>query len=297
MKILYKNRTALHPMLQWAAAAVCAAAYFLCCLPSFHLIGRFTVQMTLSVVLSAICTVLFFFILPRSLTVIGKGLSLFLMTMLTIAIKDQIVEQIKAGSFTGWVQTFFYDRPLTVAIVWAVAFVLVMAMRLLLPYNEVLRPFRADYLCFFKDSSGVFLLFYVCVLIYCFLLQRKPGGESGINLVPFSMISAYIASASFAYESIFYLIGNVLCFFPFGFFYRVYKPRFDVARFIMLPIILSLLIEISQIVFGMGDFDVDDIIMNAFGFYFGYFLSYLADKIREKRTAGEETTIFAPADA
>ena len=114
-----------------------------------------------------------------------------------------------------------------------------------------------------------------------------------MNLIPFAMIFSYVASASFAYESIFYLIGNLLCFFPFGFYYRIYKRRFDKLRLILLPIIISLLIEISQILFGMGDFDVDDIIMNAFGFYVGYFLSYLTDKIRQKRTAGEEATIFS----
>ncbi len=294
---LYKERSTLHPVLQWTAAVVCAAAYFLCCLPSFHLIGRFTVQMTLSVLFSVLCTVVFFFALPRSLLVIGKGLSLFLVTMLTLAIAEQITEQLKTGQFSGWAHTFFYDRPLTVAVVWAVAFVLLMALRLFLPFTAELEVFRTDYVRFFRDSSGMFLLFYVCVLIYCFLLQRRPGGESGMNLIPFAMIFSYIASASFAYESIFYLIGNVLCFFPFGFFYRIYKPRFDLLRLILLPLVLSLLIEISQIIFGMGDFDVDDIIMNAFGFYFGYFLSFLTDKIREKRTAGEEKSIFTSANS
>lgn len=293
MPDLYKERSTLHPVLQWTAAAVCAAAYFLCCLPSFRLIGRFALQMTLSVLLSAVCTAVFFFVLPRSLLVIGKALSLFLFSMLSVAAAEQVTQQMKAGSFSGWVHTFFYDRPLTVAVVWASAFVLPMALRLLLPYSASLAPFRKDYMRFFKDASGVFLVFYGCVLLYCFALQRAPGGESGMNLIPFSMIFSYISSASFAYESIFYLIGNLLCFFPFGFYYRIYKARFDVVRLILLPVVLSLLIEISQILFGMGDFDVDDIIMNAFGFYVGYALSFLLDKLRQKRTAGEETTIFA----
>ena len=297
MPELYRTKPTLHPVLQWAAAGICAAAYFLCCLPSFHMIGKFAVQMTLSVLFSAGCTVVFFFILPRSLLVIGKGLSLFLCAMLCTAIAGQIVQQIRAGKLIGWVHTFFYDRPLTVAVVWAVAFVLLMALRLFSPQRDAYTIFRTDYVQFFKDASGVFLLFYVCVLIYCFLLQRRPGGESGMNLIPFSMILAYISSMSYAYESVFYLIGNVLCFFPFGFFYRIRRRKSDRIRLILLPIVLSLLIEVSQILLGMGDFDVDDIIMNAFGFYFGYFLSFLCDKTREKRTAGEETTIFQAPSA
>lgn len=295
MPKLYRDRSTLHPVLQWTAAAVCAAAYFLCCLPSFHLIGKFMLQMTLSVVLSACCTAAFFFLLPRSLRVIGKGLSLFLLAILAWAIAEQIMQQLRVGQFTGWVHTFFYDRPLTVAVVWAVGYVLPMALRLVLPYRDVFATFRADYARYFRDASGTFLVFYVCVLVYCFLLQRSPGGESGMNLIPFAMIFSYFGTMSYAYESIFYLIGNVLCFFPFGFFYRIYKRRFDWARLILVPVILSLLIEVSQILLGMGDFDVDDIIMNASGFYFGYFLSFLFDKLREKRTQGEETTIFTPS--
>lgn len=293
MPELYKDKSTLHPVLQWTAAAVCAAAYFLCCLPSFHLIGKFALQMTLSVFFSAGCTVVFFFAIPRSLLVIGKGLSLFLSAMLCAALVEQIGQQIKAGKITGWIQTFFYDKPLTVAVVWAVAFVLLLALRLFLPQSASLATFREDFARFFRDASGMFMLFYMCVLIYCFLLQRKPGGESGMNLIPFSMILAYIGAMSYAYETVFYLIGNVLCFFPFGFFYRIRHRKADWVRLILMPIVLSLLIEVSQILLGMGDFDVDDIIMNAFGFYFGYFLSFLCDKIREKRTAGEETTVFA----
>ncbi len=292
MPDLYKDKPALHPVLQWMAAAVCAAAYFFCCLPSFHLIGKFGLQMALSVLLSAMCTALFFFAVPRSMLVLGKGQSLFLAAMLTAAVAEQILQLVESGEFSGWMHTFFYDRPLTVAVVWAVSYVMLMALRLFLPHVPEYGTFRTDYTRFFKDSSGIFLVFYVCVLLYCFVLQRAPGGESGMNLIPFAMIFAYVGNMSFAYESIFYLIGNLLCFFPFGFFYRIYRKNNNMVRLIFLPILLSLLIEISQLLLGMGDFDVDDIIMNAFGFYVGYFLSFLFDRIRQKRTAGEETTIF-----
>ena len=292
MRKLYRDKSTLHPVLQWTAAAVCAAAYFLCCLPSFRLIGRFALQMLLSVVLSAGCTAVFFFALPRSLRVIGKALSLFLLAMLTLALVGQVQEQIRLGGYPGWAHTFFYDRPLTVAVVWATGFILLSALRLFLPYRPELAPLREDYARFFKDASGVFLLFYTCVLVYCFLLQRSPGGESGVNLIPFAMIFSYFGTMSFAYESIFYMIGNLLCFFPFGFYYRIRKKRADLLLTVLMPVVLSLLIEASQLLFGMGDFDVDDILMNAFGFYFGYVLSFLCDKLRAAITAGEEATVF-----
>ena len=141
MRKLYRDKSTLHPVLQWTAAAVCAAAYFLCCLPSFRLIGRFALQMLLSVVLSAGCTAVFFFAVPRSLRVIGKALSLFLLAMLTLALVGQVQEQIRLGGYPGWAHTFFYDRPLTVAVVWATGFILLSALRLFLPYRRIMRGF------------------------------------------------------------------------------------------------------------------------------------------------------------
>ncbi|MBQ7542714.1 MAG: VanZ family protein [Clostridia bacterium] len=293
MHRIYKEKPFLHPVVQWLCAAVCGALYAACCLPSFRLIGHFAVQMALSVVLSALCTAIVFFAVPRSLTVLGKALSLFLLCMLLAAVIAQIRAQAAVGTFSFWRQTFFYDKPLTVAVVWAVGYTSVMLLRLLCPQSEALRAFRTDYMRFFRDSTGVFLVFYICVLVYCFLLQRRPGGDAGMNLVPFAMIITYIGAASYAYETLFYLVGNLLCFFPFGFYYRIYRAdRTYMVRIMLLPVVISLLIELSQLVFKMGDFDVDDILMNAFGFYFGFFLSYLFDVIRQKRTAGEERSIF-----
>lgn len=292
MNVLYRAHKPLPAAVRMIAAVCIGAAYFVCCLPSFHLIGHFAVQMALSVLLSVMVTALLFFLLPRSLTVLGDGLSVFLAAMLIWCAYAQILAQMDAGHFEGWISIFFYDKPLTVSVVWAAAFVSLMALRLFLPFRPELSQFRADYSVCFRHASGVFLVFYVCVLLYCFILQRKPGNEPGLNLIPFAMIGSYFNSMSYAYESIFYLIGNVLCFFPFGFYDRIYKPDAPLYRRILLPVVLSLLIEVSQLLFRMGDFDVDDILMNAVGFYIGCLLPGWIAKLRSKRTAGEESQIF-----
>ena len=296
MNKLYRESFILHPALQWLIAAAVAIAYYLCCLPSFRLIGHFTVQILLSILFSLICTAGFFVLLPRSLTVIGKGLSLFLLGILAKTMFDQIVLQIQAGRLSWWQYTFFYDKPMIVSFVWAVGYVSLMLLRLSLPMKNSPPHFMSDYTRFFRDSTGVFLFFYVCVRIYCFILQREPGGEAGVNLVPFAMIAEYFQVSSASYENRFYFLGNLLCFFPFGFFLRVFRVKTDMVRIILIPLVCSVVIEAAQLLLNMGHFDIDDILMNAFGFYFGYFLSYLLDLARTKISAGEEQTIFALAE-
>lgn len=292
MNKLYHASAPLHPVLQWLCAAVCAAVYWGCCLPSFTLIGQFAVQIALSVVSSALCTAVFFSVFPRSLTFLGKSLSLFLLFALLRALIDQIRIQKETGFSLHWTYTFFYDKPTIVIVVWTVGYSLFMLLRLMLPEHKQFEQFKADYFRFFKDSFIGFLVFYICLLLYSFLLQRAPGAEETPNLIPFTMIRTYIRTASFSYESIFYLLGNILCFFPLGFYFRLFKSKHIIISAIILPILFSLAIEASQYLMHTGHFDVDDILMNCFGFYAGFLLSVLLDSLRKKITKGAEVSIF-----
>ena len=288
----YKDSTSPNSIFVTIGTVLTAAAYSLCCLPSFYRIGHFFEQIILAILLSFAVSALVYFFCPRSLVFLGKGLSVFLCVFIAIAIGGQVKEQIAIGQFVGWINTFFYDKPLIVALVWATPFVSVLLLRIFLPHTEQFQIFREDFRTFYRNSVGVFLFFYVCVLAYCFILQRKPGIEPGLNLTPFSMILTYLNSFSYAYESVLYLVGNVLCFFPFGFFYRIRKQKLDPIRTVLLPITISLLIEVSQLLLRMGDFDIDDIIMNSFGFYLGLLVAFSISKIRQAVTKGEERSIF-----
>ena len=130
MNKIYRQRNTLHPVLQCLIAFVIGALYWLCCLPSFRLIGHFGAQVFWAVLLSLLCTALLFLIIPRSLTVLGKGLSVFLLSALAKALYDQIILQIQAGQLSQWQYTFFYDKPMVVAFVWAVVYVSLMLLRL-----------------------------------------------------------------------------------------------------------------------------------------------------------------------
>ncbi len=265
-----------------------------CCIPSFRSIGHFVFQISTAAVLSFVCTAVIFLVFRSSLRSLADSLSVFLLIMLSIAVYQQITAQfsLDVPFSEGWIYTFYYDKPLTVAIVWGVSFLSTLILRLILPYTEMYAGFRADFSLFLKRSSKGFLVYYIFVLVYCFVLQRAPQTQSGVNLIPFNMIMTYINSSTSVYESLFYFTGNFICFLPFGFLYAVSKKKPEWLRLISLPIVISLLIEVSQLLLKNGNFDVDDILLNALGFYIGVSLVFLLNFIRSSITSGKEKTIF-----
>ncbi|MFQ9515733.1 MAG: VanZ family protein [Eubacterium sp.] len=74
------------------------------------------------------------------------------------------------------------------------------------------------------------------------------------------------------------LLGNIVCFMPFGFLLptvsrkKVFKNVISVTLFAML---FSVLIETAQLVTKVGAFDVDDIFLNTIGGLSGYILMKL----------------------
>ena len=93
------------------------------------------------------------------------------------------------------------------------------------------------------------------------------------NLVPFESIAAYLLNFdSYNFDVWFFnTFGNILVFLPLGIFLPVLFPRMRTAfRVIISAFSCSLAIELIQFVTWLGQFDVDDLILNAAGAYIGY---------------------------
>ena len=79
------------------------------------------------------------------------------------------------------------------------------------------------------------------------------------------------------------LFGNVLAFMPYGFFMPILRPKLRrMNRMFLAAFLLSLTIEITQLLTRVGSFDVDDLILNTAGGIAGYLLFYIMNKIRSK---------------
>lgn len=77
------------------------------------------------------------------------------------------------------------------------------------------------------------------------------------------------------------LAGNVIGFLPFGFFLPILSRRLRNGFVVTaLGFGLSLLVESIQLVFKVGCFDVDDLILNTLGVLLGWLAFWICNGIR-----------------
>lgn len=140
---------------------------------------------------------------------------------------------------------------------------------------------------------GVFIC-YVLLLVNILFLSREPVLEQfnsqrplfrSINLIPFQSIMEYIFSGSDAIRGFAFgnVIGNILIFIPLG----IYLPLFGRDKRILTNLLfiftVSLFVEFTQGLLGIGVTDIDDIILNCLGGWIGilgykFFLLKLGDE-------------------
>ena len=130
------------------------------------------------------------------------------------------------------------------------------------------------------------LLGYLYLLTELLLFSfRTPMGEQSrltyeeyfkhkVNIVPFKTIQMYLGYNS--YNSIINIFGNILVFFPMGLFYGYFFKRTNnVILSILVFSFVSFVFEALQMLFLVGSFDVDDILLNALGGTIGFLLMLL----------------------
>ena len=150
-----------------------------------------------------------------------------------------------------------------------------------------------------KNLYIVNILIYILFVVYLVLLfylvffrYRVIGNLStvfnvknykyyfrySINIVPFKTITEYLLNPhnlSFRIRCT-NILGNILAFIPFGFFSTViFKKLRGTKQIITVSCMFSLCIEVIQLIFLVGSFDVDDIILNTTGGFLGYLLFIL----------------------
>lgn len=110
-------------------------------------------------------------------------------------------------------------------------------------------------------------------------LQRPETIQNGLqraNFIPFESILQNIRLMD-DYHNFINFFGNIAIFIPCGLLTRLWSNQ--TAKSFLLSIALSfglsLWLECAQMVFSMGSFDVDDLILNSFGGLLGWGLSAL----------------------
>ncbi len=118
---------------------------------------------------------------------------------------------------------------------------------------------------------------YLALLVYfLFLMESRENTFREYNLVPFRSIRMffeyYFIYHDFSFQYWFLnIFGNIFLLMPFGFLLPVIVDRrLSRIRIFLFSLLLTAGIELTQFYTGLGEMDVDDVILNVFGAMLGY---------------------------
>jgi glycopeptide antibiotics resistance protein len=90
------------------------------------------------------------------------------------------------------------------------------------------------------------------------------------SYVPFKTILNYLSGEPTWNIAIRNIVGNIILFVPLGFFLQFFCRSITWKFVLLATFIISVVIEITQGIFRVGIFDIDDILLNVFGAIIGY---------------------------
>ena len=147
-----------------------------------------------------------------------------------------------------------------------------------------------------KISWLIFILYLIAILYYTIFAESMgrantdPTDDPRFNLILFNEINRFIVYREQLGMKAFMLnvVGNCVAFIPGGFLLPVISRR--CRSFIsctLVGFVISFFIECTQLIFRVGSFDVDDILLNTIGAALGFVLFRLIRSGRDKRRLKE----------
>ncbi len=134
----------------------------------------------------------------------------------------------------------------------------------------------------------LFIVYLIC-LFYLLFFSEKMGRtveteQYRYNLTLFREIRRFYSIRE-KYPRMFLInvVGNVAAFVPFGFLLpKLQQRRINLFFTALFSFELSLCVELLQLVFKLGCFDVDDLFLNTVGGIAGYLLYYIFNRRRNR---------------
>ena len=139
----------------------------------------------------------------------------------------------------------------------------------------------------YQRLGTVLIVIYIGFVFY-FLLISEIYGRTGemqnyhYNLVLFKEIKRFwnYRNQLGIFSAFSNLAGNILIFIPFGFFMPVACIHRNIFATTIEAFMLSLAIEVIQLITKVGCFDVDDLLLNTLGGVIGYIIFLISNVIR-----------------
>src|SRR5437899_10347777 len=131
--------------------------------------------------------------------------------------------------------------------------------------------------------AGCALIAYSAILIKFVVFKAIPtirmghlrlkfaGPHTGpANLVPFKTIIPQLNGQGNHLINMVNLVGNIIPFMPIGLLAPLVFRSISWQKALVLGVVTGLTFEVMEVIFRVGIFDVDDVIMNAIGVMVGY---------------------------
>lgn len=127
-----------------------------------------------------------------------------------------------------------------------------------------------------RFAAAVLLTLYLAALMRLTVL--RPGfllPQEQVRLVNLRPLNAYAYWIRVGSWRVFWvdLVGNLVCFCPFGSFLSLMRPKWSLGRAAAAGLGLSVCIELSQFLLGTGVADIDDLVLNTLGVALGFVLT------------------------
>ena len=152
--------------------------------------------------------------------------------------------------------------------------------------SVILITFRMAYIIKNKKEFILYrellgLLFVIYILFLFYVVTFEDASRDSLNLIPFKEIFRYEIGSNLFIKNV---LGNMIMFFPLGFFAGYYIKTTSRPLALFLTTITSVSIELTQTFIGRI-FDIDDIILNVLGGMLGFYFYIIAEDIRDHSPA------------
>lgn len=126
----------------------------------------------------------------------------------------------------------------------------------------------------YKELMSLMFAIYIMCLFYVVTFQDVSWSTSNVTI--FKEMFRYPFGSKLFFHNV---VGNMLMFIPYGFFITYYLKIKKPYLIITLTTLVSLTIEVTQLLIGRV-FDIDDIILNILGGLIGYLIYIIIDKVK-----------------
>lgn len=173
-----------------------------------------------------------------------------------------------------WLRLLNYLHPVVLAVVWMCLTVFVFF---------VVYFIRKQTIHVSKNIIKIILIIYSIGLLILLFMRPANQNYSQINYIPFKTIIGFLGGNGNFLVAFYNITANILLFVPFGIAALMLSKNPSRLRLMIVPTVAIALIEITQHLTKRGSMDIDDLILNLFGVFIGYWLHPLIEKVFKVR--------------